>query len=167
MNRRILRDVRRSMEFEDMYNRLGNREYKWTGGERPDGAPLFGTLRELLCFAAVLGFQLGRREELAGHTTAPIPEEVFAKYEDALSCVRMIALAHTKDYMIFAEERIDEMVNIFEEYALGGSRLLNHFLSELPTDILGAEALLEGLRREKLLPPRSSNTGGGLGAVRF
>jgi hypothetical protein len=69
--------------------------------------------------------------------------------------------------MIFAEERIDEMVNIFEEYALGGSRLLNHFLSELPTDILGAEALLEGLRREKLLPPRSSNTGGGLGAVRF
>jgi hypothetical protein len=142
------------MEFEDMYNRLGNREYKWTGGERPDGAPLFGTLRELLCFAAVLGFQLSRREELAGHTTAPIPEEVFAKNEDALSCVRMI-------------ERIDEMVNIFEEYALGGSRLLNHFLSELPTDILGAEALLEGLRKEKLLPPRSSNTGSGLGAVSF
>lgn len=130
-------------------------------------APLFGTLRELLCFTAILGFQLSRREELAGHTTAPIPEEVFAKNEDALSCVRMVALAHTKDYMIFAEERIDEMVNIFEEYALGGSRLLNHFLSELPTDILGAEALLEGLRKEKLLPPRSLNTGGGLGAVHF
>jgi len=166
MSRRILRDVRRSMEFEDMYNRLGNREFKWTDG-RPDGAPLFGTLRELLCFMAVLGFQLDRREALEGHATAPIPEEVFAKNDDALSCVRMIALAETKDHMIFAEERIDEMVTIFEEYALGGSRLLNQFLAEYPTDLLGSDALLEGLRKEKLLPPRSANTGGGLGAVSF
>lgn len=166
MTRRVLKDVRRSMEFEDLYNRLGNREFKWVDG-RPDGAPLFGTLRELLCFAAVLGFQLNRREKLEGHTTAPIPEEVFAKNDDALSCVRMIALAETKDYMIFAEERVDEMVGIFEEYALGGSRLLNQFLADYPTDILGADALLEGLRKEKLLPPRSSNTGAGLGAVNF
>jgi dnd system-associated protein 4 len=166
MTRRILKDVRRSMEFEDMYDRLGNREFKWVDG-RPDGAPLFGTLRELLCFAAVLGFQFSRREKLDGHATAPVPEEVFAKHDDALSCVRMLALAETKDYMVFAEERVDEMVTIFEEYALGGSRLINQFLSEYPSDILGADALLEGLRKEKLLPPRSANTGAGLGAVSF
>jgi dnd system-associated protein 4 len=150
-----------------MYDRLGNREFQWEPNAKPEGAPLFGTLRDLLCFTAVLGFQLQCKETLKGHTTAPIPEEVFAKNEDALSCVRMIALAEAKDYMIFAEERVEEMVVIFEEYALGGSRALRKMLNEYPTDILGANSLLDGLRKEKLLPPRSTNTGGGISAVRF
>lgn len=166
MGRKILRDIRRSSEFEDLYNRLGSREYRWPQDSRPEGAPLFGTIRELMCFAAVLGFQTERREELVGPTHV-IPEEVFAKNDDALECLRMIALAESKDHMVFAEERVDEMVTIFEEYACGGTRLIQSFLTDMPTDALGADAILEGLRREQLLPSKKGPSSTSIEAVTF
>jgi dnd system-associated protein 4 len=151
MSRKILRDIRRVSDFEDAYNRLGNREYKWPGGERPDGAPIFGTIRDLLCFAAFLGYHLNRRESLDGLKTEAVPEEVFAKYEDALECVRTVALAEAKDQVILAENNVDEMVRIFEEYAHGGMKVIQRYLMDLPTDILGADAIIEGLRKEGLV----------------
>jgi len=150
MSRRILRDIRRCSEFEDIYNRLGSREFKWPG-DKPEGAPVFGTIRELLCFAAFVGYHLSRRESLDNCQTEAVPEEVFAKNEDALESVRMIALAEAKDQMILAEERVDEMVTIFEEYAHGGMKIIQRFLLDLPTDIVGSDAIIEGLRKEGLV----------------
>jgi dnd system-associated protein 4 len=168
MPRRILKDVRRCQEFDDLYNKLGSREYKWPTGHRPEGAPVFGTIRDLLCFAAFLGFHLGRREPLEGHQTEVIPEEVFSKNEDALECVRMVALAEFKDQSIFEEERVDEMVQIFEEYAHGGMRVVQRYVLDLPTDIMGADAVIEGLRRDGLISKRDKDLAkGDLSGVRF
>jgi dnd system-associated protein 4 len=168
MPRRILRDVRRCQEFEDLYNKLGNREYKWPSGHRPDGAPVFGTIRDLLCFAAFLGFHLSRKESLEGHQTDVIPEEVFSKNEDALECIRLVALAEKKDQSIFEEDRVDEMVQIFEEYAHGGMKVIQRYVLDLPTDILGADAVVEGLRRDGLVNKREKDQSkGNLSGVRF
>ncbi len=167
MTRRLLRDIRRSSEFDDIFNRLGSREYKWPGGQRPDGAPLFGTIRELMCFAAFLGFHCDRREKIEGPTLA-VPEEVFAKNEDALESVRMIALAKWEDQEIFGEDKIDDMVTIFEEYAHGGMKIIQRFLVDLPTDVLGADAIIEGLRKENLLDRPGNGCGSpDLRGVRF
>lgn len=154
MARKIMRDVKRSVEFEELYNRLGNREYKWPEGRRPNGAPLFGTIRELLCFAAFLGFYSERRESLQGCQTDSVPEEVFAKNEDALEIVRIIALAERKDQAIFEEDKVEEMVTIFEEYAHGGMKIIQRFILDLPTDVLGADAIIAGLRKEGILDKR-------------
>jgi len=168
MPRIVLRDVRRCQEFEDLYNKLGSREYKWPSGQRPEGAPLFGTIRDLLCFAAFLGFHLNRRESLEGHQTEVIPEEVFSKNEDALDCLRLVSLAEAKDQSIFEEERLNEMVQIFEEYAHGGMRVIQRYIMELPTDILGADAIIEGLRRDGLVSTVEKEKGkGNLSGVRF
>jgi len=166
MARRNLRDVKRCQEFEDLYNKLGSREYKWPNGQRPEGAPVFGTIRDLLCFAAFLGFQLSRRESLEGHKTEVIPEEVFSKNEDALECLRLVALAEVKDQCIFEEERVDEMVQIFEEYAHGGMRVIQRYTMDLPTDVLGADAIIEGLRRDGLVSKKEKEKGN-LSGVRF
>lgn len=168
MAQRTLRDVRRCQEFEDIYNKLGSREYKWPSGQRPDGAPIFGTIRDLLCFAAFLGFHLQRRESLEGHKTEVIPEEVFSKNEDALECLRIVALAEAKDQSIFEESRLDEMVQIFEEYAHGGMRVIQRYVMDLPTDVLGADAIIEGLRRDDLIDKRAKDQAkGDLSGVRF
>lgn len=168
MSRIVLRDIRRCQEFEDLYNKLGSREYKWPGGQRPDGAPVFGTIRDLLCFAAFLGFHLKRRESLDGHKTEAIPEEIFSKNEDALECVRLVALAEVQNQSIFEENRVDEMVRIFEEYAHGGMRVVQRYIMDLPTDVLGADAIIDGLRRDGLVNKiEKEQAKGDLSGVRF
>lgn len=167
MAKKILRDVARGKEFEELTGVLGSKEYKPKSGQRPRGAPVFGTIRELLCFAAFLGFSLERREALTGPVDY-VPEEVFAKNEDALDCVRMIALAEAKDPSIFEEANVDKMVTIFEEYANGGLKVIQSFMAELPTDLLGADAIIEGLTNKSLLDRVSSKSGApGLGGVEF
>jgi dnd system-associated protein 4 len=105
---------------------------------------------------------------LEGCRTEPVPEEVFAKNDDALESIRIVALAEKKDQSIFGEENVDEMVTIFEEYAHGGMKVIQRFMQELPTDILGADAIIEGLRKEGLLDKVSpAGNSGNLSGVEF
>lgn len=105
---------------------------------------------------------------MQGCQTEVIPEEVFSKNEDALECVRLVALAEAKDQSIFEESRMDEMVTIFEEYARGGMKAIQRYVLDLPTDILGADAIIEGVRKDGLINKRDKNqTTGNLSGVQF
>lgn len=155
MQNRALRDVRRSRSFSTITGLLGNKQYKPEKGDKPQEAPIFGTIRELLCFAALLGFKLECRESLEGEPLdESVPEEVFSKNEDALACVRMIALAEEQDAGILGDDRVDEMVTIFEEYAHGGLKIIQKFLMDMPTDILGVDAIIHGMTERGLFPER-------------
>jgi len=60
------------------------------------------------------------------------------------------------------------MVQIFEEYAHGGMKVIQRYVLDLPTDILGADAVVEGLRRDGLVNKREKDQSkGNLSGVRF
>jgi dnd system-associated protein 4 len=81
----------------------------------------FGTFRDILIFAAAVGFRTGRRSSFTAAAGDPIRYEVLTVpvYSEAL--INMIAAASAKDDPeIMDDKRIEERVKIFEEYANGG-----------------------------------------------
>ena len=112
-------NINRSRNHEDMVQRLAM--LKLPGAERT----LFPTIRELLCFAALLGYSEGRR--LALDPAAGVEDISYQQFErgDAEDLIYLIALAETKDPEILREGEESQCARIFEEYANGGLQLLH------------------------------------------
>ena len=111
---------------------------------------LFPTMRELLCFAAALGFQMDRRVSL-GEETAEVDGRVFENLDSAVDMIYLVGLAGTRDVGILQPEREEELIKVFEEYANGGLLILGEWLRAQGGDVYGDQAILSALRREELL----------------
>ena len=82
---------------------------------------LFSTFRDLLIFAAAVGFQQRRRVPFAASAGDPIRYEVLTGPGFSDTLISMIAAnVVSDDPEILDETRIEERVRIFEEYASGG-----------------------------------------------
>lgn len=133
-----MRGIRRSIDFETIVRRLAEEPH-------PDaGRAIFPTMRELMCFAAVLGFENDRRHPLQSKT-AEIDGRNFANSPQALDLLYLIALASKKDAEVLRDENEDEMISIFEEYAQGGFEVLQGWLKDKPEDPNGDQAILAAL----------------------
>jgi len=117
--------------------------------ERPEMIPY---LREAMCFAATLGFQVGNRIPLSGKT-AEIRSGTFESEEHAITLIWALAVAETQGTEILRPEHQAEMVKIFEEYANGGLSEIRRWLKETPDDPYGDEAIREGLRNAGFFAP--------------
>ncbi len=111
-------NINRSRIHEDMVQRLAM--LKLTGADRT----LFPTIRELLCFAALLGYSEGRRIPLDRNTG--IEDVSYQQFErgDAEDLIYLLALAETKDPDILKDGEESRCAEIFEEYANGGLQIL-------------------------------------------
>jgi dnd system-associated protein 4 len=81
----------------------------------------FGAFRDILVFAAALGFRNDRRKPLTKSAGDPIRYEVLISgsgFSEAL--INMIAAKVTDDPEIMDDHRLEERLKIFEEYANGG-----------------------------------------------
>ena len=140
------KNINRSRKYEDTVQILAVKNHPTT--ERS----IFPTIRELMCFAAVLGFSRGEFLELdpkAG--VEDIQSHIFANFPDAKRLVYLIALAHKRNVEILGPNNDREMVDIFERYANGGLKIMQGWLSATPQDPHGAEAIFNGLRELKFL----------------
>ncbi|KZX94529.1 hypothetical protein A3718_07375 [Erythrobacter sp. HI0019] len=113
---------------------------------------LFPTIRELLCFAALLGFSEKRRLPL--DRSQGVEDVSYQQFErgDAENLIYLIALAETEDPDILREGEEGRCAEIFEEYANGGLAIIkDHLLRE------GGEypdrALMSMLRERGYLVP--------------
>src|SRR4051794_28770081 len=86
----------------------------------------FATYREALIFAAALGVADGRRAAF-DQSSEPIPWEVFAV--TATPAMDMIAAVTTDEIDVLADDRIDDRLTIFEEYANGGLDVIRERLA--------------------------------------
>ncbi len=111
-------NINRSKIHEDMVQRLAT--LKLPGAERT----LFPTIRELLCFAALLGYSENRRLPL--DPAAGTEDVSYQQFErgDAEDLIYLIALAETKNAEILKDGEESRCAEIFEEYANGGLQIL-------------------------------------------
>lgn len=111
-------NINRSRIHEDMVQRLAM--IKLPGTDRT----LFPTIRELLCFSALLGYSEGRRIPLdRSEGTEDVSYQQFER-RDAEDLIFLIALADSKDPEILKDGEEGRCAEIFEEYANGGLQVL-------------------------------------------
>lgn len=141
-------NINRSRIHEEFVQRLSMQ--KVPGSDRT----LFPTIRELLCFAALLGFSEKRRVPLdraAG--VEDISYQQFERDAAAEDLLWTIAVAETQNIDVLREGEEAQCALIFEEYANGGLALMKDFLlrngGEYPD-----RALLALLKDRKYLEPQ-------------
>lgn len=156
-----MRNFKRSAKHTEIVLRLTDQQHSLTK------QPIFPSLRELLCFAAVLGFQCERREQLPPDSDLFVDARPFSNSEVALDLLYLIGLAGTKDVNVLREEREDEVVQIFEEYANGGLMILKSWLASSPEDIDGDKAILKGLSESGFLISEAKPLAAAAGEVTF
>lgn len=133
-----MRGIKRSEQFEDIVRMLA------------EGQSVFPTMRELMLFAAVLGFEHDRKRPLQSQTNE-IDGRIFSGSAQALDFLYLIALAGERNVDVLREENEEKMIEIFEQYAQGGFEIIAGWLSEKPEDLNGDQALLSGLARNGFL----------------
>ncbi len=91
----------------------------------------FQELRDVLVFAAAVGWHENRRVPLAVRDE-PIRWEVATNRRGTEPLVNMIATSASGDPEILADDQFDERMAIFEEYANGGLEVLRGLLAAEP-----------------------------------
>ena len=155
-----MRNVRRPEALEPIFKRFTEAQHPITG------RPIFPTLREFLCFAAVLGFNTGTRRSLEGRVLE-LDGRVFDTHEQSRDIVYLLALASTKDAQILLPEREDDAVTVFEEYVISGLHEMDIWLKECPDDHIGDQAILSALRRNAYFGERDKTIEDVLNDIEF
>ena len=133
-----LRSVVRNKDHEEMVQRLSRQSV--------DGSQtVFATIRELICFSAVLGYQMGKKSPIPDTKRgADVMIEEFVR-NDSVDLIYLIAVADTGDTEILKSGPDSDMVSIFEEYVNGGFEILKGWLQQY-RDENGFQAILQGLK---------------------
>jgi dnd system-associated protein 4 len=139
-----MRPVRRSKRHETLVRQLAEANHPHAS------RPIFPTMRELMCFAAVLGFEKDRKRPL-DVTTSEIDGRTFENHQQSLDLIYLIALADTKNVDVLRENNEDQCLGIFEQYAEGGFEEIAAWLKERPEDENGDEAILQALQKKGFL----------------
>lgn len=110
------------------------------------GKSVFPTIRELMCFAAVLGFENDRKSKLPD-ATYDVDSRNVEKSQQTQDLIYLVALASEKDAEILRDDNEERMYQIFEEYAQGGFEILEQWMKEKPDDLYGDEAVLQAFTK--------------------
>lgn len=115
-------NINRSRQYEDTVQLLAAQ--KLPGSDRS----LFPTIRELLCFAALLGYSEKRRVPL--DRSKGVEDVSYQQFErgDAEDLIYLIALADTHDPEVLKDGEEGRCADIFEEYANGGLGIIKDAL---------------------------------------
>lgn len=139
-------NINRSKKHEELVQKLAVTPLPGTDRR------LFPTIRELLCFAALLGFSEKRKIPL--DRSEGVEDVSYQQFErgNAENLIYLIALAETEDPDILREGEEGRCAEIFEEYANGGLAIIKDHLrregGEYPD-----RALMDMLRERKYLVP--------------
>jgi dnd system-associated protein 4 len=140
-----LRDIKRSLEHEDFVQKLGVRSHPIKKRS------IFPTIKDLLCFAAMLGFSEQKRVPFSPNfKTDEIQRQIFFN-DNKINLIYLIALAETKNANVLRNDEPTDIVNIFEEYANGGLELMKSWELDVPDDPNGDKAIVNGLIKNKYL----------------
>lgn len=121
----------------------------------------FTEIRDVLTFAAALGYQEGRRIPLTSRGEA-IRWDTFKNRRGTEQLVGLIAVGGSEDREIVADSRFDEQIEAFAEYANGGLEVIRERLNQ--SHRLAREVILE-MVQDSLTEERHDDDPLGLGGV--
>ncbi len=155
-----MRAIRRNKKHEDLVRRL-------TEPAHPDSnKSIFPTMRELMCFAALLGFENEKQGPLV-EPSLEIDGRIFVNHQQSLDVLYLLALTTEKDANVLREDNEDQMVKFFEEYAEGGLEIIEQWMREMPEDPTGERAIINGLQERGYLSSQTKDTEVDPGSVSF
>lgn len=108
--------VKRPLEDDDFIKRLTSEE----------DAP-FTTIRDLLVYCAALAFDRKEEPSRFEKSAEPLPFQIFESAQ-LDKFIDMLALVVSKDHNILIEERLPERIEVFEQLAASGLKILRRAL---------------------------------------
>ena len=111
----------------------------------------FPTYRDILLFAAAIGFRMDRRVPFSATSGDPIRYETLVGPAFSDTLINMIcANVATDDPEIMDAPRIEERIKIFEEYANGGLEYLQGQVNtrHQPVDLVVLDLVTEAFAQE-------------------
>ncbi len=155
----MARSIYRSKEHADIIKRL-------TETNPETGVKVFPWIKDLQCFAAVVGFDQKRRKPLDRSNVENIEWHTFNN-DNLTHYIYLIALAETNDVSVLkfdienpdsaANQPSQNMMEIFEEYANGGFEIIRGWLDKSPADPFGDKAVLVAMEKAGFLK-KENNT---------
>ena len=136
------RNVYRSKIHEDMVQLLAR-----TTVDKAETS-LFTTIRQLMIFAALLGYSQNRKIPL--DKTKGVEDIQIHIFENDLDYINMIALADQQNPEIFKDNNNFDVIEVFEEYANGGFEIIYGWLAQY-NDHSGQKAIIQGLYNNKYI----------------
>jgi dnd system-associated protein 4 len=123
--------INRSKEFEQTVQTLaGERAFTF----EESGKKLFPTIRELLTFSAIVGFNNKLRLPLNKSFGTEDIQGVVYEDTEALEYIWLIAVAVTGNVEILQDGREKKCAQIYEEYANGGLKIISEKLNSVPEE---------------------------------
>jgi len=113
-------NVRRDREFEPLVDSLVHRY-----------PSIFTHIKDLMVFAAMVGFSKNRKEPLS-KDTIPILMSTYAT-DQLDGFIYMISLIHTRDGNCLRDEQLADSIKIFEEFCRGGLLSIQGWINSDPT----------------------------------
>lgn len=102
---------------------------------------IFQYNKDLMVFAAMVGFSEGQRTEVKGDVIEIILDTYASDGKDGF--IYLLALLETKDGACLKDSGLRSSVKIFEEYCNAGLYIIAKWLDENPGDPTGIDTLLE------------------------
>lgn len=106
-----------------------------------NGRRIFPYNKDLMVFAALVGFTKKRTEKVAADGISIILETYASDEKDTF--IYLLALVTQKDGVCLKDENLAESVKIFEGYCNAGLGIIQMWLDENPGDPEGIETLIE------------------------
>jgi len=131
----IFRDKKHSQLVE----RLTEKETSYCGQK------IFPTIRELMVFAAMVGFHYGKKSTVEEKGNE-IPQRIFETNESD-GYIYLCAIQNQKDGEIFRSQNENECWRIFETYANSGLEIIDNWLLDSPGDTDGVETILNEMKK--------------------
>lgn len=129
--------VHRENKFEPLVNKLCASK-----GAHNQKA-VFKTVKELMVFAALVGFQLDKFEPMNSRSNAvSISMETYAT-TDHDAYIYLIALAKTPMLDIIKDENLKDAIGIFEGYCNGGLHHIDDWLTKNIDETIYSEVLFQ------------------------
>lgn len=103
--------------------------------------PVFRYIKDLMVFAAMVGFSLGKRKPLESDTVPITLGTYSTDSKDAF--IYLVALVTERTGTILKDENLSDAIKIFEEYCNVGLDCIKLWFDENPGDHIGVDTLSE------------------------
>lgn len=132
--------IKRNRKYEPIVDRLCSRKCSYSN------RPLFQFNKDLMVFAAMVGYTLGITEDLEPDAIQIVLSTYASDEKDGF--IYLIALMETQDASRLKNDHIQDSVKFFEKYCNGGLSVIKGWLDANQGDVEGVETLADEIYKQ-------------------